>query len=77
MHYLRTMYPGRPPLKNLFFVLLILFLTTGTIAILIGTLFKIQHWDGGSKLLTIGMIAEALGLLCLAGYVILNQFRKR
>jgi len=71
------MYSGRPPLKNLFFVLLILFLSTGTIAILIGVLFKIQHWEGGSKLLSIGMIAEALGFVCLAGYVLLNLFRKR
>lgn len=71
------MYPRRAPLKNLFIVLLILFLTTGTIAILIGALFKMQHWDGGSKLLTIGMISETLGLFCLAGYVILNLFRKR
>lgn len=66
----------KPPLKNLFFVLLILFLTTGTIVVMMGAFFRIMHWVGGNKLLAIGMITEALGLLSLAGYLILNKFRK-
>ena len=32
----------------------------GAAIVILGALFKIQHWEGGSLLLTIGMITEAL-----------------
>tara|TARA_R100000544_G_scaffold35917_1_gene23640 strand:- start:54 stop:476 length:423 start_codon:yes stop_codon:yes gene_type:complete len=32
----------------------------GAAIVILGALFKIQHWQGGSLLLTIGMITEAL-----------------
>jgi gliding motility-associated protein GldL len=32
----------------------------GAAIVILGALFKIQHWEGGSLLLTIGMITEVL-----------------
>jgi hypothetical protein len=32
----------------------------GAAVVIIGALFKIQHWSGGNLLLTIGMITEAI-----------------
>ena len=32
----------------------------GAAIVILGALFKIQHWEGGSLLLTIGMITEAV-----------------
>ena len=32
----------------------------GAAVVIIGALFKIQHWEGGSLLLTIGMVTEAI-----------------
>ena len=32
----------------------------GAAIVILGALFKIQHWEGGSLLLTIGMITEAI-----------------
>jgi len=32
----------------------------GAAIVILGALFKIQHWNGGSLLLTIGMITEAV-----------------
>ena len=32
----------------------------GAAIVILGALFKIQHWQGGSLLLTIGMITEAI-----------------
>jgi len=32
----------------------------GAAIVILGALFKIQHWPGGSLILTIGMIVEAL-----------------
>ena len=32
----------------------------GAAIVIVGALFKIQHWEGGSTILTIGMIVEAL-----------------
>ncbi len=32
----------------------------GAAIVILGALFKIQHWEGGSLLLTIGMVTEAV-----------------
>ena len=32
----------------------------GAAIVILGALFKIQHWEGGSLLLTIGMVTEAI-----------------
>ena len=32
----------------------------GATVVILGALFKIQHWDYGSEILTIGMIVEAI-----------------
>ena len=32
----------------------------GAAIVIIGALFKIQHWKGGGTILTIGMIVEAV-----------------
>lgn len=32
----------------------------GAVIVILGALFKIQHWNGGSLLLTIGMVTEAV-----------------
>src|SRR3989304_1312938 len=32
----------------------------GASIVILGALFKIQHWTGGSEMLTVGMIVEAI-----------------
>ena len=32
----------------------------GASIVIVGALFKIQHWDYGSEILTLGMIVEAI-----------------
>ena len=32
----------------------------GASLVILGALFKIQHWPGGSEILTLGMVVEAL-----------------
>lgn len=39
----------------------------GAAVVIIGALFKIQHWDYGSEILTLGMIVEAL-VFTLSGF---------
>ena len=38
----------------------------GGAIVIMGALFKIQHWPGGGKMLTIGLIIEALIFLYAA-----------
>jgi len=38
-------------------------LLIGTMMVLVGTVFKIQHWPLASKILSIGMIVEFLGMI--------------
>lgn len=39
----------------------------GAVFVIIGALFKIQHWDYGSEILTFGMIVEAM-VFALSGF---------
>lgn len=43
----------------------IVFLLFGLVLTILGSLFKIQHWQFASELLTIGMLLEAFGLILL------------
>lgn len=40
--------------------------SVGAAIVIVGALFKIQHWDYGSEILTLGMIVEALVFLLSA-----------
>ena len=43
-----------------------LIIGVGAGVVLLGALFKIQHWDGANEMLTIGMVTEAF-IFCLLG----------
>lgn len=54
--------------KILLIVFIILFVT-GSIAILVGSLFKVQHWSGGSLLLTTGIAIESVVFLVFGRFL--------
>jgi hypothetical protein len=42
---------------------IILVFLLGVIFVILGSLFKINHWPGAAKILLVGMILEILGLI--------------
>jgi len=54
---------------------LILFIL-GIIFTILGALFKIQHWQFASEILTIGALLEVLGLLVLI-FILIKYYMKK
>ena len=48
--------------------------SVGAAVVIVGALFKIQHWDGGSEMLTIGLGTEAVIFLL---YAVAEMFQKK
>ena len=48
----------------------------GVIVVILGSLFKINHWPGAGKILLVGMILEILGLILVVWKVLTtNKFK--
>lgn len=58
------------------FVVPLLIFILGVIFTIIGALFKIQHWQLASEILTLGSILEVLGLIVLM-VILIKYFLKK
>jgi len=45
----------------------------GVIFVILGSLFKINHWPGAAKILLVGMILEILGLILVIWKVLTTE----
>jgi len=60
-------------MKNQYKLPLILFLI-GIILTIIGSLFKLMHWPGGTIMLTVGMLTEVAAIITLIVLLIKNKW---
>lgn len=58
-------------------IIAIIFLTLGTIQLLAGSLFKLQHWPGAGLLLVSGTGMNLIGVVCLSVYLIVRVVRNK
>ncbi|WP_299385255.1 hypothetical protein [uncultured Lacinutrix sp.] len=58
------------------FILPLIIFILGIILTIIGALFKIQHWPYASQILTLGTIAEVIGLVFFIVVLIKYFFKK-
>jgi len=62
--------------KNVLRWVTLLFLPLSVIGILVGSLFRIQHWEGGRMLLTLGALVMFFAMACAILYAALVKPQK-
>ncbi len=56
---------------------IIILIILGAIIVMIGVLFKIQHWPGAAKLLITGLIFKLVGLVLIIWKILtMDKFRE-